>query len=90
MTKAQFNKYLQHVDTYFKANFDGTKVPYSTTKDYKTFAIQCKALINTKHSSVSFEDYASNKDTYQAFNKLMPSYDALATTATDENIWADV
>ena len=89
MTKALYNKYLQHVDIYFKANFDGTKVPYNTTKDYKSYAAQCTALINTDHCSVSFEDFTSKKDAYQAFNKLMPSYDALATTTTD-NIWADV
>ena len=89
MTKKLYNKPLKHVDVYFKANFDGTRVPYNTTKDYKSFSAQCTALINTKHSSVSFEDFTSKKDAYQAFNKLMPSYDALATTATDtEDIWS--
>ncbi len=90
MTKAQYNKRLQHVDVYFKANFDGTKVPYNTTKSYKTFAAQCKALIECEHSSTSFEDYASKKDAYQAFNAELPSYDGTSTTTSDENIWADV
>lgn len=90
MTKALFNKRIKLVDAYFKANFDGTRVPYNTTKSYKTFAAQCKALINTEHSSVSFDDYDSAKDAYQAFNKLMPSYDELATTTSEsEDIWAD-
>ena len=89
MTKAIYNKYLQHADIYFKANFDGTKVPYNTTKAYKTFSAQWTALIMSEHSTTSFDDYESKKDAYQAFNKELPSYDKLATaTATsNEDIW---
>ena len=89
MTKAQYNKRIPMVDVYFKASFDGTKVPFNTTKAYKTFAAQCKQLIESEHCPVSFEDYTSKKDAYQAFNALMPSYEALATTATEsEDIWS--
>ena len=89
MTKAIYNKRLLIVDSYFSANFDGTKVPFNTTKAYKTFAAQCKALIECEHSPLSFEDYTSKKDAYQAFNAILPSYDKLATTATEsKDIWA--
>jgi len=89
VTKAQYQARLLVVDAYFKINFDGTKVPFNTTKAYKTFSAQCTALINTKHSSVSFEDYSSKKDAYQAFNAILPSYDKLAATTTEsEDIWA--
>ena len=88
MTKAQYNKRIPMVDVYFKANFDGTKVPFNTTKAYKTFAVQCKALIECEHSSITFDDYSSKKDAYQAFNKMLPSYSKLATATDTEDIWA--
>jgi len=89
MTKALYNKRINIVDAYFKANFDGTKVPYNTTKAYKTFAAQCKALIECERSSTSFEDYTSKGDAYKAFNKELPSYDGMAATTTEsEDIWA--
>ena len=89
MTKAIYNKRINIVDVYFSANFDGTKVPFNTTKAYKTFAAQCKQLIESDHSPVSFEDYTSKKDAYQAFNAILPSYDKLAATTTEsEDIWA--
>ena len=89
MTKALYTKRIKLVDAYFSANFDGTKVPFNTTKAYKTFAAQCKALIESEHSSTAFDDYTSKKDAYQAFNKELPSYDKLATTETEsEDIWS--
>ncbi len=89
MTKAIYKKRLLIVDSYFSANFDGTKVPFNSTKAYATFAAQCKALIECEHSVTSFEDYVSKGDAYKAFNKELPSYDGMAATATEsEDIWA--
>ena len=90
MTKALYNKRINIVDAYFSAHFNGTKVPYNTTKAYKTFAAQCKALIECEHSSITFDDYTSKTDAYQAFNAILPSYDKLstATETSNEDIWA--
>ena len=90
MTKAQYNKYIQHTDIYFKANFDGNKVPFNPTKEYKLFAAQCTALINDKHCPISFNDYTTKGDAYKAFNAIMPSYTELSTVPEPENIWANV
>ena len=83
-----YNKRLVILDVYFKANFDGTKIPYNTTKDYKSFAIRCKDMIQSNHCPINFDDYTSKKDAYQAFNKLLPSYEALVTDKPEsEDIW---
>jgi len=90
MTKAIYNKRINIVDVYFSANFDGTKVPFNTTKAYKTFAAQCKVLIECEHSATNFDDYTSKKDAYQSFNAELPSYDKLAsaTATSNDDIWA--
>ena len=90
MTKAQYKARLLVVDAYFSANFDGTKVPYNTTKAYKTFSAQCTALIKDDNSVTNFDDYESKKDAYQAFNKELPSYDKLSTDSATSNddIWS--